>query len=736
MKKGKTEILAPAGSYESMKAAVNAGADAVYMGGQRFGARAYADNPDNDMLLSAIDYVHLHGRKIYLTVNTLLKEKEMEKELYSFLLPFYEAGADGLIVQDLGVCRAVRRWFPEMPLHASTQMTIAGKEGALMAERLGAVRIVTARELSLEEIREIRAATDLEIEAFVHGALCYCYSGQCLYSSLIGGRSGNRGRCAQPCRLPYDVYDGTGRRNSPQGRYVMNLKDLCALELLPDIIEAGVCSLKIEGRMKSPRYTAGVVSVYRKYVDLYDREGKAGYRVDPGDREYLLKLFDRGGFTDGYFREQGRTPMIAPGEKPAFREVDGALLAALDHQYIERERKEKIKGSLTIQTNFPAILSLSLGNVSVSVTGETALPARKQPLTEALLRKQMNKFGETPFELEELALTLDGDAFLPMGAVNALRRKGAEALEQAVLKQYRRQAPVRETEPEEEPAAGSAAGAEQSRARNAVPGIYVLAEREEQLEAAFHSEAVERIYVSLEEIPWEHIPAWAEKWKASGREFFIALPKIWRSRIRRELFSHERFWHRDGVDGFLIRTVDEWYLAQELGESYRYVADHSLYSWNHEARKALREQNLTSDTAPVELNERELRARGCEGSEMVAYGYLPMMVSAQCFRRNTGTCDRQPGILTLRDRKKKAFSVKNFCRFCYNTVYNSEPLWLADEMAALRECGFSAVRLQFTAEGRAETEKVIAAYAEARNGKDPDYQPAVRTKGHFRRGTE
>lgn len=736
MKKGKTEILAPAGSYESMKAAVNAGADAVYMGGQRFGARAYADNPDNDMLLSAIDYVHLHGRKIYLTVNTLLKEKEMEKELYSFLLPFYEAGADGLIVQDLGVCRAVRRWFPDMPLHASTQMTIAGKEGALMAERLGAVRIVTARELSLEEIREIRAATDLEIEAFVHGALCYCYSGQCLYSSLIGGRSGNRGRCAQPCRLPYDVYDGTGRRNSPQGRYVMNLKDLCALELLPDIIEAGVCSLKIEGRMKSPRYTAGVVSVYRKYVDLYDREGKAGYRVDPGDREYLLKLFDRGGFTDGYFREQGRTPMIAPGEKPAFREVDGALLAALDHQYIERERKEKIKGSLTIQTNFPAILSLSLGNVSVSVTGETALPARKQPLTETLLRKQMNKFGETPFELEELALTLDGDAFLPMGAVNALRRKGAEALEQAVLKQYRRQAPVRETEPEEEPAAGSAAGPEQSRARNAVPWIYVLAEREEQLEAAFHSEAVERIYVSLEEIPWEHIPAWAEKWKASGREFFIALPKIWRSRIRRELFSHERFWHRDDVDGFLIRTVDEWYLAQALGESYRYVADHSLYSWNHEARKALREQNLTSDTAPVELNERELRARGCEGSEMVAYGYLPMMVTAQCFRRNTGTCDRQPGILTLRDRKKKAFSVKNFCRFCYNTVYNSEPLWLADEMAALRECGFSAVRLQFTAEGRAETEKVIAAYAEARNGKDPDYQPAVRTKGHFRRGTE
>ncbi len=736
MKKGKTEILAPAGSYESMKAAVNAGADAVYMGGQRFGARAYADNPDNDMLLSAIDYVHLHGRKIYLTVNTLLKEKEMEKELYSFLLPFYEAGADGLIVQDLGVCRAVRRWFPDMPLHASTQMTIAGKEGALMAERLGAVRIVTARELSLEEIREIRAATDLEIEAFVHGALCYCYSGQCLYSSLIGGRSGNRGRCAQPCRLPYDVYDGTGRRNSPQGRYVMNLKDLCALELLPDIIEAGVCSLKIEGRMKSPRYTAGVVSVYRKYVDLYDREGRAGYRVDPGDREYLLKLFDRGGFTDGYFREQGRTPMIAPGEKPAFREVDGALLAALDHQYIERERKEKIKGSLTIQTNFPAILSLSLGNVSVSVTGETALPARKQPLTEALLRKQMNKFGETPFELEELALTLDGDAFLPMGAVNALRRKGAEALEQAVLKQYRRQAPVRETEPEEEPAAGSAAGPEQSRARNAVPGIYVLAEREEQLEAAFHSEAVERIYVSLEEIPWERIPVWAEKWKASGREFFIALPKIWRSRIRRELFSHERFWHRDGVDGFLIRTVDEWYLAQALGESYRYVADHSLYSWNHEARKALREQNLTSDTAPVELNERELRARGCEGSEMVAYGYLPMMVSTQCFRKNTGTCDRQPGILTLRDRKKKAFSVKNFCRFCYNTVYNSEPLWLADEMAALRECGFSAVRLQFTAEGRAETEKVIAAYAEARNGKDPDYQPAVRTKGHFRRGTE
>ena len=271
--KKKVEILAPAGSFDSMKAAVAAGADAVYMGGSRFGARAYAENPDETGMLEAINYVHLHGRQLYMTVNTLVKEDEMD-DLYDYLLPYYQAGLDAVIVQDMGVFSYIREHFPDLPVHASTQMTITGPEGAALMTRMGAVRIVTARELSLEEIRRIYQETGVEIESFVHGALCYCYSGQCLFSSLIGGRSGNRGRCAQTCRLPFDVLrrldentpnenknkkKENGVLNPGDSKYVLSLKDLCTLDILPDILEAGVYSLKIEGRMKSPRYTAGVV---------------------------------------------------------------------------------------------------------------------------------------------------------------------------------------------------------------------------------------------------------------------------------------------------------------------------------------------------------------------------------------------------------------------------------------------------------------------------------------------
>ena len=275
MEKRKVEILAPAGSYESMVAAVNAGANAVYIGGSRFGARAYADNLDEEAMIRAIDFVHLHNCRIYMTVNTLVKEKELP-ELYGYLKPYYEAGLDAVLVQDLGVFSYIREHFPDLPLHISTQMTVTGKYSAAELKRMGAVRVVPARELSLKEIREIRETTGLEVETFVHGALCYCYSGQCLFSSLIGGRSGNRGRCAQTCRLPFDVEKGDKVLGGKNEKYVLSLKDLCTLDLLPEILEAGVCSLKIEGRMKSPRYTAGVVSIYRKYVDMYLAHGQIG----------------------------------------------------------------------------------------------------------------------------------------------------------------------------------------------------------------------------------------------------------------------------------------------------------------------------------------------------------------------------------------------------------------------------------------------------------------------------
>ena len=316
--KDRVEILAPAGSMECLKAAITAGADAVYTGGALFGARAYAHNLTEEELLEAIDYVHLHGKRLYLTVNTLIKDREMEKQMYDYLLPYYRQGLDAVIVQDIGLFRFIRKHFPDLPIHASTQMTLTGVDGAKFLEKEGAQRIVTSRELSMAEVKKIADETELEIESFVHGALCYCYSGQCLFSSFIGGRSGNRGQCAQPCRLLYQ----TPEAKKPQ--YLLSLKDICTLELIPEMIESGIYSFKIEGRMKKPEYAAAVAFQYRKYADLYLKyyeecpaeEDPAAYamkkyRVREEDRQMLLDLYNRGGFHTGYYHTQNGREMIS-----------------------------------------------------------------------------------------------------------------------------------------------------------------------------------------------------------------------------------------------------------------------------------------------------------------------------------------------------------------------------------------------------------------------------------------
>lgn len=314
----KIEILAPAGSAESLYAAVAAGADAIYVGGQKFGARAYAKNLSEEELLDAIDFLHLHGRKIYLTVNTLLKEKELTSDLYQYLRPYYEQGLDAVIVQDVGVMRFIRKYFPDLAVHASTQMTITGADGACFMEEQGVTRVVPARELGMEEIRKISRETNLEIECFVHGALCYCYSGQCLLSSFIGGRSGNRGQCAQPCRLPWQT------EGSKKPRYLMSLKDICTLEMIPEMVEAGIDSFKIEGRMKKPEYVAAVTAMYRKYTDLYlglredclKKEGNPSkaqekFRVSEEDHRMLLDLYNRGGSHTGYYHTRNGSEMVS-----------------------------------------------------------------------------------------------------------------------------------------------------------------------------------------------------------------------------------------------------------------------------------------------------------------------------------------------------------------------------------------------------------------------------------------
>lgn len=305
----KVEILAPAGSYDIMKAVIQAGADAVYLGGDFFGARAFAGNFHEGELIDAIEYAHQFNRKIYLTVNTLLKESEINSRLISYLTPYYEAGLDAVIVQDFGVFNLIRKHFPDLHIHASTQMTQTGAAGAEILRAAGATRVVTSRELNCQEIRMIHEACDVEIESFVHGALCYCYSGQCLMSSFNGGRSGNRGRCAQPCRLPYDI-DGVDNQGK---KYILSPKDMCALPVLPDVIESGVYSLKIEGRMKNVTYAAGVTAIYRKYVDMYLSRGRKGYHVDEQDINDLMDLYNRGAFTEGYYTRDKGEKMLSLG---------------------------------------------------------------------------------------------------------------------------------------------------------------------------------------------------------------------------------------------------------------------------------------------------------------------------------------------------------------------------------------------------------------------------------------
>ena len=315
----KVEILAPAGSYESLKAAVYAGCDAVYIGGNRFGARAFANNLEEKDMLEAIDFIHLHGKQIYMTVNTLLKEEELQNQLYEYIKPYYEQGLDAVIVQDVGVLKYIHEYFPDLPIHASTQMTLTGGEGVKLLKDFGVTRMVPARELSLEEIKEIRKTTKeagypVEIECFVHGALCYCYSGQCLMSSMIGGRSGNRGRCAQPCRMNYTM-DGEKRADS----YLLSPKDICTVSMIPDLVDAGIDSFKIEGRMKRPEYTAYTTHIYGKYVDLYLELGREGYTeyLNKHKKEYeedisnLMDLYNRGSFTTGYYNQHHGKKMMS-----------------------------------------------------------------------------------------------------------------------------------------------------------------------------------------------------------------------------------------------------------------------------------------------------------------------------------------------------------------------------------------------------------------------------------------
>ena len=555
--KKRAELLAPAGSFASLKAAVAAGADAVYMGGARFGARAYAQNADQDEMIAAIEYAHLHGCRLYMTVNTLFKENELG-ELYEYLLPYYKAGLDGVIVQDLGALSFIREHFPGIELHASTQMTITSVYGAKELKRLGCCRVVPAREVSLEEIRRIYDETGMDIETFVHGALCYCYSGQCLMSSLIGGRSGNRGRCAQPCRLPYRVYgqeNGTAVNKEDQ-KCVLSMKDLCTLDILPQILEAGVFSLKIEGRMKSPRYTAGVVRIYRKYLDRYLEYGSERYYVEPEDKKELLDLFDRGGFTSGYYTRHNGRDMIALKEKPEFRETNKELFDFLDREYVETEKKEPVEGYAYLAEGLPSVLTLTCGDISVTVSGQEPQAAKNQPMTREKVIHQLGKTGATAFEFTELEAEVCGALFLPVQTLNELRREGFEALTEAIQNQWRRKAPEAgevqngaDSGEKSSRAAGCAGPVPDESAGKRPMYLTVSAETGDQLSAALAVPEVRRICLDASSFQPERWAEFVQLIHQAGKECYLTLPHIFRTHAIGFFRTYRSCLEQAGFDG-------------------------------------------------------------------------------------------------------------------------------------------------------------------------------------------
>ena len=746
------ELLAPAGSLKTLKAVIHAGADAVYLGGSMFGARAYANNFNEEELLEAIRFGHIHGRKIILAVNTLLKEYELG-QLYDYLHPYYEAGLDAVIVQDMGVMEFIKTHFPNLPIHTSTQMTITNVEGARLLKEQGVERVVTAREMSLEEIQRIHDEVGVELESFIHGALCYCYSGQCLFSSIIGGRSGNRGRCAQPCRLSYEVLQGEKSLTGHHATPILSLKDMCTLPFLYELADHGVYSFKIEGRMKTPEYAAGVVSIYRKYMDSYLDGSRIP--VEKKDIRALLELGNRGGFTNGYYYHHNDSDMLS-GESASHNKSEGVLQDNIRREYVDTELKEKIKGKLILNKECPAKIEVQYGKIKVSYQGDMVLVAQNRPLTKEVVTEKITKTGNTPFVFENLEVTMDDDIFMPVNQLNQLRRGALEALEEALLKPYERTLPeLVETSSAEtdRQTTGNAIKEKQisrqsllqtsgQQSADSSTEVRVLIEDAEQLPAVLKADFVDTVYLDCMLYTRENLICKLsediDRVHASGKKAFYVFPFIFRQQT--SLF-YEKIMpelKKLPLDGIMVRSLDEIAFMKEWGnENWQMVSDSNLYTYSNEAAEYFYRLGMIQDTIPVELNRKEILRRENSRSEMIIYGRLPLMITAQCIHKNTLGCMHQHKVLNLKDRYSVHFPVKNFCSECYNVIYNSLPVCLFKEDVTVKKIAPAALRLSFTTETEEETEQILTIYGDIyKNGGILGQMPMECTNGHFKRGVE
>ena len=685
------ELLSPAGSREALEAAVQSGADAVYMGFGAFNARRSAKNFTDDDFAAAVHYCHLHGVKVYLTLNTLLTDRELPQAADA-LKKASAMGVDAVLVQDWGLWHMAREAAPDVPLHASTQMSLFTLGGANFAAKLGMERVVLARELSARDIETICRACPAEVEVFGHGALCMCYSGQCEMSAVIGSRSGNRGACAQPCRLPYGV-DGPCRGGHP-----LSLKDANLSGYLRQMEQMGVACVKLEGRMKRPEYVAVITGIYRRLID----ERRAPTREES---QQLERAFSRSGFTDGYWR--GRTGAGMFGVRPDRARWPEDWFAQVRKRYEngKENRPRAVTLRCTVRAGQPAQLEAVCGGCAAAVEGPVPEAARSRALTAEELQTRLGKTGGTAFRVERCNVALDEGLMLPASAVNALRRDALAALERALTAvPERRTAAVTPLPP-------AAPGPRE-------PQLTCSVSRADQLSDALAGCAM--LYLPLEILDEVDLNRYAARTKLCA-----VLPRVFRTED--EALFREKLQRFPQLSAVAVGNLGHLPIVEGLGLEVR--GDFGLNVFNSRALAFLRELGLASATVSFELRHQQVRDLAkllpCEG---IVYGRLPLMVMENCITKNNVGCRHGAGS-TLTDRTGAQFPVQ--CVYgCRNEIENSLPLFLADK-AEWRGCGLTSARLRFTTETADECAAVLRRYRG-----EGDYAPEKYTRGLFYRGVE
>ena len=692
------ELLSPAGSPEAVIAAVQNGADAIYMGLGNFNARRGAKNFTDEEFERSMRYCRIRGCKVYVTLNTLVNDREIAQAVESARLAS-QLGADGIIIQDLGLAYAIRQALPDIPLHASTQMSIHNLAGVEAAAEMGMTRAVLARELSLEQIKFITQHASIETEVFVHGALCFCQSGQCYMSALIGRRSGNRGMCAQPCRMQYSL---GGRMDD----YPMSLKDNCLVDRLRELEDAGVACLKIEGRMKRPEYTAIVTKIYSKAL-------KEHRQPSAEEMETLEKAFSRQGFTQGYFNGD-KKDMFGRREEP---DKDTEKLFTLARKgYSEGELRRVPVHFYTVAEKGMPVKAIAFdddGNRAAAMGGVPE-KARGQGLTATYITEQMFKTGGTPYNCVEDRAQADPGLYLPASEINDLRRRLVSE-----LSEQRAKPPIRRV--------GKLPEKPKGKLPTGDPAMIFQVLTEEQLSPELAALKPQYLYVPLTLMTekLDLLRPFAEQ----GTIPVAVLPRVIADNEAAAVYDMLSRMFDQGVNEALVGNLGHAMLAKKAGMKLR--GDFGLNTFNALSMEVIRQAGFISATASFELRLSQIRDMIKPlDTELIIYGRIPLMVSDQCIiRHSAGRCNCQtPG--QMADRMGSVFPVvKEFG--CRNVIYNAHKLYLADKAEDVYAAGAWGLRMMFTTEGMRECVEVAKGYMGL-----SDYKPNVLTRGLYYRGVD